>query len=197
MKVGFRTPSIKKSISARTTGRIKRKAKKTIVPGYGQKGMGWVTNPKKAAYNKVYNKATFGTSDVINYATKQLSKPNECSNTTLTDSEISKVQKLLNKANKSAEILQTTTNPTKFFNHYDRYVRCLEKLYTYRGRVPFVNDDIGDKLASSVKNRVENIDEFIDRISATLPPAKVIKAREMADTYLKGKQSPMSTKDKK
>lgn len=196
MKVGFRTPSIKKSISARTTGKIKRKAKKAIVPGYGQKGVGWVTNPKKAAYNKVYNKATFGTADVINYATKP-AKSNKCSNTALADSDITKVQKLLSKANKSAEILQTTTNPAKFFKHYDRYVSCLEKLYTYRGRVPFVNDDIGDKLANSVKNRVENIDEFIDRISATLPPAKVIKVREIADTYLKGKQSPMSTKDNK
>lgn len=59
MKFGMRKPSIKKYIKARTTGRAKRKIKKAIVPGYGKKGMGWIKDPKKAAYNKVYNKTTF------------------------------------------------------------------------------------------------------------------------------------------
>lgn len=58
MKYGFRTPSLKKSISARTTGKAKRKVKKVINPLYGKKGIGWIKNPGKAAYNKVYNKTT-------------------------------------------------------------------------------------------------------------------------------------------
>lgn len=58
MKAGFRKPSIKKSISARTTGKLKRSVKKAIIPGYGKKGMGWIKNPKKAVYNKIYNKTT-------------------------------------------------------------------------------------------------------------------------------------------
>lgn len=58
MKVGFRKPSIKKSISARTTGRLKRSIKKAIIPGYGKKGIGWIKNPKKAIYNKIYHKTT-------------------------------------------------------------------------------------------------------------------------------------------
>lgn len=58
MKIGYRTPSLKKSIAARTTGRAKRTVKKALIPGYGKKGMGWITNPKKAAYNKIYNKTT-------------------------------------------------------------------------------------------------------------------------------------------
>lgn len=58
MKFGYRKPSIKKSISARTTGRAKRAVKSAILPGYGKKGMGWINNPKKAAYNHVYNKTT-------------------------------------------------------------------------------------------------------------------------------------------
>ena len=37
MKFGMRKPSIKKSISARTTGKIKRSIKKAIIPGYGKK----------------------------------------------------------------------------------------------------------------------------------------------------------------
>lgn len=57
MKIGFRTPSIKKSFKARTTGRLKRSIKKSGNPIYGKKGMG-LLNPKKAIYNKVYKKTT-------------------------------------------------------------------------------------------------------------------------------------------
>ena len=65
MKFGIRKPSIKKSISARTTGRLNRAVKKAIIPGYGKKGMGWITNPKKAAYNKVYHKTSFSIWDLF------------------------------------------------------------------------------------------------------------------------------------
>jgi len=58
MKFGIRTPSLKKSLKARTTGKWKRQMKSAIIPGYGKKGMGWINNPKKAMYNKVYNKTT-------------------------------------------------------------------------------------------------------------------------------------------
>ena len=64
MKVGMRTPSLKKSIKAQTTGKVKRAVKKSVSPGYGQKGVGWIKDPKKAAYNKVYNKTTLGVGDV-------------------------------------------------------------------------------------------------------------------------------------
>lgn len=59
MKFGIRKPSIKKSIVARTKGKIKRNIKKTLIPGYEKKGMGWIKNPKKAAYNKIYHKTSF------------------------------------------------------------------------------------------------------------------------------------------
>lgn len=64
MKVGIRKPSIKKSIKARTTGKIKRSIKKSVNPLYGKKGMG-ITKPKKAVYNKVYNKTTIGIGDIL------------------------------------------------------------------------------------------------------------------------------------
>ena len=60
MKIGPRKPSIKKRVSARTTGSVKRKLKKAIIPGYGKKGTGWIKNPKRAMYNKVYRKTTTG-----------------------------------------------------------------------------------------------------------------------------------------
>lgn len=74
MKIGMRKPSIKKSISARTTGRAKRAVKKAVIPGYGKKGSGWIKNPKKAAYNKVYNKTTFSVTDIAKTASSSRSK---------------------------------------------------------------------------------------------------------------------------
>lgn len=40
MKFGMRTPSLKKSFKARTTGNLKRQVKSTINPLYGKRGMG-------------------------------------------------------------------------------------------------------------------------------------------------------------
>lgn len=65
MKYGLRKPSVKKSFKARTTGKAKRAVKKAVIPGYGKKGMGWIKNPKRAAYNKVYNKTTFSILDIF------------------------------------------------------------------------------------------------------------------------------------
>ncbi len=65
MKFGLRTPSLKRSISARTTGRAKRTVKKALIPGYAKKGTGWIKNPQKAAYNKVYNKTSFSLWDIF------------------------------------------------------------------------------------------------------------------------------------
>jgi len=39
MRFGMRKPSIKRSIKARTTGKVKRAVKKAVIPGYGKKGM--------------------------------------------------------------------------------------------------------------------------------------------------------------
>ena len=62
MKLGMRRPSIKKMISARTS--VKRKA----VNGLGlkmPKGWGWLKNPKKYTYNKIYRKTTFSIWDIF------------------------------------------------------------------------------------------------------------------------------------
>ena len=56
MKIGLRTPSLKKSFKARTTGRLKRKIKKATNPFYGKKGMGYIKNPTRAIKNKIYHK---------------------------------------------------------------------------------------------------------------------------------------------
>lgn len=64
MKFGMRTPSLKKSISARTKGRLTRQVKRALIPGYGKRGMGWL-HPKRAIYNRVYHRTTFGVGDVV------------------------------------------------------------------------------------------------------------------------------------
>ena len=65
MKFGMRTPSPRRSLKARTTGKLKRQAKKALIPGYGRKRMGWTRNPRKAAYNKIYRKTTFSLWDLF------------------------------------------------------------------------------------------------------------------------------------
>ena len=65
MKFGMRKPSLMKSVKARTTGKIKRKIKSSVNPLYGKNGIGLITNPKKAIYNKVYKKTTFSFFDLF------------------------------------------------------------------------------------------------------------------------------------
>jgi hypothetical protein len=57
MKIGIRKPSIKKRIAARTS------VKRVLRHNLGLKaprGLGWITNPKKAAYNRIYSRTSKG-----------------------------------------------------------------------------------------------------------------------------------------
>jgi hypothetical protein len=56
MKFGMRKPSIIRSIAARTSA---KRAVKNVLGLKAPRGYGWITNPKKAAYNRVYNRTTF------------------------------------------------------------------------------------------------------------------------------------------
>lgn len=77
MKFGMRTPNIKKSIKARTTGKIKRKAKKACNPLYGKKGIGYIKNPERAIKNSIYHKTTFGFNDVVKNVASPVSRNNK------------------------------------------------------------------------------------------------------------------------
>lgn len=76
MKIGVRAPNVKKRIKARTTGKVKRAVKKNINPLYGKKGMGLINDPKKAVYNKVYNKTTVSVDKLIGGKSKENSRSN-------------------------------------------------------------------------------------------------------------------------
>jgi len=62
VKFGMRKPSIKKSIAARTS--VKRYIRHSLGVK-APRGWGWITNPKKALYNKVYRKTTFSIFDIF------------------------------------------------------------------------------------------------------------------------------------
>jgi hypothetical protein len=57
MKFGFRIPSITKRIAASTS--IKRVVRHNLGLK-APRGLGWVTDPKKALYNRVYSRTTRG-----------------------------------------------------------------------------------------------------------------------------------------
>ena len=75
MKMGVRKPSVKKSIKARTTGKVKRSIKKTVNPLYGKKGMGFVNDPERAVKNAVYNRTTVGVGDILDHASAPADLP--------------------------------------------------------------------------------------------------------------------------
>jgi hypothetical protein len=55
MKFGVRGPSLKRSLAARTSWkRIARQSLGLKAP----RGYGWLTNPRRAAYNRIYDRTT-------------------------------------------------------------------------------------------------------------------------------------------
>ena len=55
MKIGIRIPSLTKRIAARTSWKwVVRNNLGLKAP----RGWGWLTNPRKAAYNRIYNRTT-------------------------------------------------------------------------------------------------------------------------------------------
>ena len=57
MKFGFRIPSLTKRIAARTSWkRVVRHQLGIKAP----RGWGWLTNPRRAAYNRIYNRTSTG-----------------------------------------------------------------------------------------------------------------------------------------
>jgi hypothetical protein len=62
MKFGFRKPSIRGMISSRLSpARFVRHRLGLKAP----RGLGWIINPKKALYNRIYRRVTFGIFDLF------------------------------------------------------------------------------------------------------------------------------------
>lgn len=64
MKLGIRVPSLTRRIAARTSWKRAVRHKVGLkAPG----GLGWLTNPRKAAYNRVYSRTTAGCAVVVGW----------------------------------------------------------------------------------------------------------------------------------
>ena len=201
MKFGMRTPNLKKSIKARTTGRIKRTAKKAINPLYGKKGMGYIKNPKKAVYNKVYNKTSFGVSSILGLFTsnkkskhsKSKSIFNNLSTVEINDDgnliyiynkkeAMFMAEQWIKIANDCANIVNTTKNPDVFFERFNLLIKefenmsKIEKFGCFKGTLPSEN------LSKILANKENSINDFIDRFFndtiSQIDSLKTIKAKE-------------------
>ena len=65
MKVGIRKPNIKRSLKARTTGKMKRRMKRAVNPFYGKRGMGFLFHPFKAVYGWIYRRFTISLPNLL------------------------------------------------------------------------------------------------------------------------------------
>jgi hypothetical protein len=62
MKFGFRRPSLRKRIAARTSV---RRAIRHRLGLKAPRGWGWVTNPRRALQNRIYNRTTVGCGGMV------------------------------------------------------------------------------------------------------------------------------------
>jgi hypothetical protein len=64
VRFGFRVPSLKKRLSAWTS--LKRAVRHRLGLK-APRGWGWLTNPRKAAYNRIYSRTTRGRLVVVGF----------------------------------------------------------------------------------------------------------------------------------
>lgn len=108
MKHGFRKPSFRKSIAARTVGKAKRQLMKELIPGYGTREMG-IIHPIRSAYNKLYHQTIFGINDINN--TQSTTKSNNYNfhnnngETKVIDSYAKKIHNEIDKINKKDDFM--------------------------------------------------------------------------------------------
>ena len=122
MKMGVRKPNVKSIVKARTTAKVKRSIKKSVNPLYGKKGMGYINDPKKAVYNKVYNKTTVSVDDLIKSNSGHSSRPAAPSST-----DTPGVSSLLTRINKIDELIQKSESDPESLTISDRrYLKCYD-----------------------------------------------------------------------
>lgn len=158
MKFGMRKPNIKKSIKARTTGKIKRKMKSTINPLYGKKGMGFIKNPKKAVTDKIYHKTSFGIMDIFNWL-----KPKK--NYEATSSKTVKTKITLEDVDKMNDIEKTQlyhSISVQYKDFYDKYYNNMQKANEYYSL--FINNALQttyfEKMLGCCNFVFENVEQF-------------------------------------
>lgn len=209
MKIGIRKPSIKKSISAKTVGRATRTIKKGIDPTYGVKGVGIIKNPKKAMYNKVYNKTTIGIND-IGKISQTTSKSNKHASSSYYNTE----QPLINRINKLKKlrfwfnligyffIIPTVFNiivkPRYFINSIilepeilpiiliisSPFIFIIYKSHTLKKELIILNNEF-DSLKTETSSLIEDIDELLNNKQSIDIIYETINRDELIERILK------------
>jgi len=171
MKLGARKPSIKKSISARTTGKMKRTVKKAVIPTYGKKGSGFIKNPSKSIKNSIYNKTTYSIIDTS--SSKNSSKStgqshqNYIKNVEIIEEKeknYKKGEKLLKSAHRQEKIVNKTNNPISFFKSYEKLISTMKELIKLENTGIFNKGTTPtDNLKNIEENKEKTINNFINR----------------------------------
>jgi hypothetical protein len=65
MKIGIRVPSLKRRVAARTS--VKRYVRNNLGLK-APRGWGWLTDPKRALYNRIYNRTSVSADTVVKKA---------------------------------------------------------------------------------------------------------------------------------
>ena len=160
MKFGMRKPSFKKSFKARTTGKLKRKAKTAINPFYEKKGVGFVKNPSRSIKNSIYHKTTFGVSDLVKNPS---SKKSNSKSTNRTNISPSNPKTMLTKVNNIAKTLNTTTTPQNFFESIDEFRTFMPQLTPFYKTGQLKGPSIATQMNKFNNMLPDEINKFIER----------------------------------
>lgn len=164
MKIGPRKPSIKKSIKARTTGKVKRTIKESINPTYGKKGIGFIKNPEKAIKNKVYHKTTFSIFDIFKSKNVQLIlESGNVVNVKNKNEAQFYAQQFLKHCYESTEIVNKTCEPHIFFERYALLISETEKLVQLEKIMKFKDEQPSTTLQRLINSKEEQTNIMINR----------------------------------
>jgi len=142
MKFGLRTPSLKRRISARTSW------KRYVRHSMGLKaprGMGILTNPKKAVYNKVYNKTSVSVDDLLKTKKNTNSNPPasqpQAGNQYPTGIEISNTGNIIRSSSKALTVTSKNFEELRqqITDIYNQRVELLKELNSAKTKLFFLS----------------------------------------------------------
>lgn len=142
MKFGIRTPSLKRRIAARTSW------KRYVRHSLGLKaprGMGILTNPKKAVYNKVYNKTSVSIDDLLkgpyNKSKNAPASPSPMNNQYPTGIEVTNTGNIIRSSSKALTVTSKNFEELRqqITDIYNRRVELLKKLNSAKTKLFFLS----------------------------------------------------------
>lgn len=185
MKFGLRKFNIKKSIKARTTGRIKRSMRSNINPLYGQKGMGYIKNPEKAIKNKIYHKTTFRIWDIFKWLNPQRNSDNvflkETKKTEITLDDVDRMNNI-----EKTQLYNTIS--VQYQDFYKNYYKKMEDAKEYYSL--FINNNFDmqyfEKILESCNYVFDNVEQYrsLEKMNNKLTGSTDIAKSNSAYTYL-------------